>query len=76
MVDTSHLAAIEEAITSHTRLIVVETITNPLLRVANLAALAEPGTRAKMCCCWSTTHWPVQPFAGRWSWGQIWSSKV
>jgi cystathionine beta-lyase/cystathionine gamma-synthase len=41
VVDTSHLAAIEEAITPRTRLIVVETITNPLLRVANLSALAE-----------------------------------
>ncbi len=41
VVDTSHLATIEEAITPHTRLIVVETITNPLLRVANLSALAE-----------------------------------
>ncbi len=41
LVDTNHLAAIEEAITDRTRLIVVETISNPLLRVANIAALAE-----------------------------------
>jgi cystathionine beta-lyase/cystathionine gamma-synthase len=41
VVDTSHLATIEEALTPSTRLIVVETITNPLLRVANLSALAE-----------------------------------
>ncbi|HEY1785827.1 MAG TPA: aminotransferase class I/II-fold pyridoxal phosphate-dependent enzyme, partial [Pirellulales bacterium] len=41
VVDTSHLTAIEEAITPSTRLIVVETITNPLLRVANLSALAD-----------------------------------
>ncbi|HTU24679.1 MAG TPA: aminotransferase class I/II-fold pyridoxal phosphate-dependent enzyme [Pirellulales bacterium] len=41
VVDTSHLSAIEEAITPRTRLIVVETITNPLLRVANLSALVE-----------------------------------
>ncbi len=41
VVDTSHLVAIEEAITPSTRMIVVETITNPLLRIANLSALAE-----------------------------------
>jgi cystathionine beta-lyase/cystathionine gamma-synthase len=41
IVDTSHLAAIEEAITPRTRMIIVETITNPLLRVANISALAD-----------------------------------
>ncbi len=41
VVDTNHLAAVEEAITPTTRLVVVETISNPLLRVANITALAE-----------------------------------
>jgi cystathionine beta-lyase/cystathionine gamma-synthase len=41
LVDPCDLAAVKKAMTRHTRLIVVETISNPLLRVANLAALAE-----------------------------------
>ncbi|MBX3413184.1 MAG: aminotransferase class I/II-fold pyridoxal phosphate-dependent enzyme [Pirellulales bacterium] len=40
-VDTCDLAATRSAVTSRTKLIVVETITNPTLRVSDLAALAE-----------------------------------
>jgi cystathionine beta-lyase/cystathionine gamma-synthase len=40
VIDTCDLAATEAACTNNTRLIVVETITNPLLRVPDLAALA------------------------------------
>jgi cystathionine beta-lyase/cystathionine gamma-synthase len=39
-VDTCDLAAIERAMTDRTRLVVVETITNPILRVTDLAAVA------------------------------------
>ena len=41
LVDTCDLAAVESALTPRTRLLVAETISNPLLRVANLSALAE-----------------------------------
>ena len=41
VVDTSNLAATKAAIQSNTRLLVVETISNPLLRVADIAALAD-----------------------------------
>jgi cystathionine gamma-lyase len=44
-VDASDGAAIEKAITSETRLIWVETPGNPLLRIADLAAIAEIGKR-------------------------------
>ncbi len=40
-VDACELAAVSAAFERRTRLIVVETISNPLLRVADLAALAE-----------------------------------
>lgn len=40
-VDTCDLAAVQAAMTGRTRLVVVETITNPVLRVSDLAALAE-----------------------------------
>ena len=40
-VDTCDLTAVEQAINARTRMIVVETISNPLLRVADLAALAK-----------------------------------
>jgi cystathionine beta-lyase/cystathionine gamma-synthase len=41
LVDTCDLSATAAAFTPATRLVVVETITNPLLRVSDLAALAE-----------------------------------
>lgn len=41
VVDTCDLNAVRRAMTSKTRLVVAETISNPLLRVADLAALAE-----------------------------------
>jgi cystathionine beta-lyase/cystathionine gamma-synthase len=41
LVDACELAAVDAAITPRTRLVIVETISNPLLRVADLAALAE-----------------------------------
>jgi cystathionine beta-lyase/cystathionine gamma-synthase len=41
VVNTCDLAATKAAITPRTRLLVVETISNPLLHVADLAALAE-----------------------------------
>lgn len=44
-VDMSDLAAIEAAIQPNTRLIWVETPTNPLLRLADLAVIAELGKR-------------------------------
>lgn len=41
VVDTCDLAATRAAFTPKTKLVVVETITNPLLRVSDIAALAE-----------------------------------
>ena len=41
LVDTCDLTATRAAFTSSTRLVVVETITNPLLRVSDIRALAE-----------------------------------
>jgi cystathionine beta-lyase/cystathionine gamma-synthase len=45
VVDPSDLAGTAAAFTANTRLVVAETITNPLLRVADLAALAELAQR-------------------------------
>jgi cystathionine beta-lyase/cystathionine gamma-synthase len=41
VVDTCDLPAVAAAVTRRTRLVIVETITNPMLRVSNIAALAE-----------------------------------
>jgi len=41
VVDTCDLQAVQTAMTGGTKLLVVETITNPLLRVSNLQALAD-----------------------------------
>ena len=46
VVDTCDLKAVKQAFTPRTRLLVVETISNPLLRVADLAALADASHRA------------------------------
>lgn len=40
-VDTCNLDAVRAALTDRTRLVVVETITNPILRVSDIGALAE-----------------------------------
>lgn len=40
-VDTSDVAAVAAALSRETRLLLVETPTNPLLRIADLAALAD-----------------------------------
>jgi cystathionine beta-lyase/cystathionine gamma-synthase len=45
VVDTCNLAAFKSALSAKTRLVVVETITNPLLRVSHIAALAEAAHR-------------------------------
>lgn len=41
VVDTGDLSAVEAAMTPQTRLLLVETIANPLLQVADIAALAQ-----------------------------------
>lgn len=41
MIDTCDLTAVRAAIQPNTKLVVVETITNPLLRVSDVASLAE-----------------------------------
>ncbi len=46
LADTCDLTAIESALTSRTRLVVVETITNPLLRVSDIDALAAVAHQA------------------------------
>jgi cystathionine beta-lyase/cystathionine gamma-synthase len=45
-VNTSDLAATEEALTRPTRLLLVETLSNPMLRTVDLSALAEMSKRA------------------------------
>ena len=41
LVDSCDLQAVEDAMTDNTRLVVVETISNPMLRIANITVLAE-----------------------------------
>jgi cystathionine beta-lyase/cystathionine gamma-synthase len=49
VIDATDLAATAAAFTNRTRLVVVETITNPLLRVPDLAALADLTHRREAC---------------------------
>lgn len=75
-VDTSDLAAVEQALQLHgPRLFIVETISNPMLRVASIARLAELCIERELCC-WSTIPSPLPCSAGHWTWGPIWSWKA
>jgi cystathionine beta-lyase/cystathionine gamma-synthase len=47
VIDVTDLSAVERALEPRTRLLFVETISNPLLRVANLAGLAEIAHRGR-----------------------------
>lgn len=47
LVDTSDLDAVRSAVRPNTKLMVVETITNPMLRVSDIAALAEIAHRGQ-----------------------------
>ncbi len=44
-VDTSHVAEVEEALTSWTRAIFIETPTNPMMKISDLRALSELARR-------------------------------
>jgi len=59
-VDTTDLAATERAFTSRTKLLWLESPTNPLLKVADLAALARLGrARGALVVCDNTFATPV-----------------
>ena len=64
MVDLSDLTALEGAIKDNTRLIWVETPTNPLLKLADLEAIATIAKkRGILCCCDNTfaSPWVQRP---------------
>ena len=64
MVDLSDLTALESAIKDSTRLIWVETPTNPLLKLADLEAIATIAKkRGILCCCDNTfaSPWVQRP---------------
>ena len=62
-VDLSDLAAVEAAITPATRLIWIETPTNPMLRLADLEALARLGRRRRILTCADNTF--ASPYVQR-----------
>ena len=62
-VDMSDIAAIEAAIRPDTRLLWVETPTNPLLRLADLEAIAQLGKRRGLLTCADNTF--ASPYVQR-----------
>lgn len=62
-VDTADLAAVEAAITPRTKLLWVETPTNPLLHLADLSALAELAHRHRLIAVADNTF--ASPFVQR-----------
>jgi methionine-gamma-lyase len=58
-VDVTTLAAVEAAITDRTRVLYVETLSNPTLRVANIPALIEIARRRNVALVVDNTFTPV-----------------
>ncbi len=58
-VDTSDLAQVEAAITPATRMMFVETPTNPIMRLTDLAAAARRSRTSTTCGWWWTTRSPA-----------------
>jgi cystathionine beta-lyase/cystathionine gamma-synthase len=54
-VDTTHVANIQAAVTSNTKLIWVETPTNPLMNITDIAAVAQIAKAAKALLCVDNT---------------------
>ena len=64
MVDLSDVAALESAIKDNTRLIWVETPTNPLLKLADLEAISALAKKHDILCCCDNTFaspWVQRP---------------
>ena len=64
MVDLSDINALEAAIKSNTRIIWVETPTNPLLKLADLEAIASIAKKHNILCCCDNTFaspWVQRP---------------
>ena len=54
-VDTTNVAAVESAVSSHTKLIWVETPTNPLMNITDIAAIAAISKKAGSLLCVDNT---------------------
>jgi len=60
LADMTDLAAVEAAMTPRTRMLWVETLSNPLLRVTDIAQLAELAHRHQaLCACDNTLATPI-----------------
>ena len=72
-VDTTDPENVAEAMTSRTRLVWLETPTNPLLAVSDIRAVADiVHAHSPRAPCWLwTTPLPPPTFSGRWNWAPI-----
>ena len=73
-VETSSLTEIERAITQRTRLVWLESPTNPLLRISDIAGAAKIRRTGAAPCVWLTTPLHHLTFSGRSSLARIWFS--
>ncbi len=64
-VDTGDLDAVERAITPATRMLFVETPSNPVMRLTDLARRRRPGAHAAACGWSSTTRSRARACSGR-----------
>ena len=64
-VDTSNLDAVEQAITPTTRMLFVETPTNPVMRLTDLARRRRPRAPPRRCGSSSTTRSRARTSSGR-----------
>ena len=69
--DTSEAENVERAIRKNTRMVYVETPTNPLMRLSDLAAISR-FAGARKSSWWSTTLSCRPIFSSRWRWARTW----
>ena len=68
-VDATRIENVEAAIEERTRLIWLESPTNPLLKLIDIAAVSRAGARSATSSSPSTTRSPARTASGRWSSG-------
>ena len=69
-VDLNDLAALEAAITPNTKLIWCETPTNPMLKIVDIARLAEFARKRGICAGGRQHLLPRRSCSGRWNWAR------
>ena len=72
-VDMTDPANVERGLRQNTRLVWIESPTNPMLKIVDLAAVAGAGAAPAAPSAWSTTPSPRRTSSSRSRWASTWS---